>query len=212
VGWFWFVGTLVPVIGLVQVGSQAMADRYTYVPLIGLFLLLVWGGAEWFGRLHLPRGAAAFGVAALVAPLMVLSWRQTAFWRDDLTLFGNAVAIDPDNALARNNLGYTLNKQWRFEEARLQFSEAVRIAPDYYDALNNLGLALNNLGRPQEAIPFLRRAILVNPRATQSYLTLGMVYVGLGDKNAALEVYRAFHAVDPAGASHFLLFVNSLPG
>ena len=212
VGWFWFVGTLVPVIGLVQVGSQALADRYTYLPLVGIFLVFVWGAAEGAGRLHLPRGAAAFGTAALVATLMALSWRQTAYWQDHLTLFGHAVAVDPNNALARNNLGHTFMKQGRFEEARTQFIQALLVSPDSYPALNNLGLILSNLGRPHAAIPFLQHAIGVNPQATDAYMTLGMVYVGLRDKQAAFGVYRAIQALDPAKASRLLLFVNTLPG
>jgi tetratricopeptide (TPR) repeat protein len=211
VGWLWFGGMLVPVIGILQVGSQAMADRYTYLPLVGVFLLLAWGGADLAARLRFPRGGLALAVAAALAALMAISWRQVGYWRDDIALFGHAVAVDPDNGLARNNLGHALNKRWRFREAEEQFREALRVYPDFYDALNNLGLVLSNLGRPREAIPVLQHAIRVKPRAAEAYVTLGLVFVGQRDRGAALGAYQALRAVDPKRAADLLQFVNTLP-
>jgi hypothetical protein len=133
VGWFWFVGTLVPVIGLVQVGIQSMADRYTYLPSVGLLVALVWLAQEAAGRVRLkPAGVAAAAVAACCAvACAALTWRQIGFWRDTETLFSRAVAVTKENYLAYNNLGFYLANHGRTAEALTNYQASVRLKPDH---------------------------------------------------------------------------------
>jgi tetratricopeptide (TPR) repeat protein len=210
-GWLWYLGMLVPVIGLIQVGEQSRADRYTYLPTIGFLVIVAWGGGELLARRALPRAAVPGLVAAAVATLMALSWHQTDFWRDDVTLFTRAVAIDPDNVLAQENLGVGLNAQHRYEEALPHFRAAVRLKPHLYEAQSNLGLILCNLGRYDEAIDILQGASRLKPWEGSAYLHLGFAYVGKGDRAAALEQYRKLEGVDPARAAQLRPFLDAPP-
>ena len=152
VGWFWFVGTLVPVIGLVQAGAQSMADRYTYLPMIGLLVMLVWGAHEltrqWRYRVIAWAGAAV----AMTVCCLALTRQQIGYWKDTETLFRHALAVTRDNAIAHLKLGTTLSDQGRFEEAISELHEAIRLKPDDSDSHNNLGAALGRQGRLDEAI------------------------------------------------------------
>ena len=159
-GWFWYVVTLLPVIGLVQVGQQAMADRYTYIPLIGLSVVAVWGGADlacrWARRA--PALLAACAVAALAA-CGVLTWRQTGFWRDSTSLFEHALAVTRDNFVAHNNRGVVLLNEGKLAAAQQHFTEAVRIKPNYPEGLGNLALCRLKEGRTAEAAELLERSL-----------------------------------------------------
>jgi hypothetical protein len=210
-GWCWYLGTLVPVIGIVQVGAQAFADRYTYVPLIGVAIALVWGAADLAARLRLPRaGAAALGLVALVA-LGVASSRQVPVWRSDLTLFGHAAETVPGNWLAYGNLGLAFADQRRYQDAYLWYQKALRIYPEHYETLTNLGRLLDAVGRSRDAAVIFEKAISVHPERFKAYVGLGYVYVGMRNKPAALDVYRRLLAVDADQAAKFLAFVNTLP-
>ena len=151
VGWLWYLGTLVPVIGLVQVGAQAMADRYTYVPLIGLFVMLSWGAGSLAAKGPLPKIATAALSAALLAALLPLTWSQISHWKDSETLFAHALEVTDRNLLAHNNLGNALARQGRLEEAEFHLVEALRLRPDYAAAQNNLGILRLRQGRFEEA-------------------------------------------------------------
>jgi Flp pilus assembly protein TadD len=163
VGWFWFLGTLVPVLGLVQAGIQSMADRYTYVPGIGILIAVVWAGGEALDRLEGAvaagaRRATAAAAMVAIAVLGVLTWRQTETWRNDETLFAHAASATGDNYWARYNLGLTLLDAGRSGEAVPQFEDAVRLEPTSVEALINLGRALEQSGRVPEAVTAYRRA------------------------------------------------------
>jgi tetratricopeptide (TPR) repeat protein len=152
VGWLWYLASLVPVIGLVQVGAQAMADRYAYIPAIGLFVAIVWGVADVAGRW--PGGrrvAGALGLCAILA-LAVASRRQLAYWQDSFTLAEHAVAVTTDNYVAQTNLGAAYVMQRRWAEAIPHLEAALAIAPHYPPAFPLLGLALANVGRTDEAL------------------------------------------------------------
>ena len=163
VGWLWFLGTLVPVLGLVQVGSQAMADRYTYIPLIGASIAVA------FSELRVPRVA----VVALVLLWGGLTWRQVGVWRDTETLFGHALEVVPENYLARGALGVDRLREGRLQEAEAELREAIRIEPDFALGHANLGAALEGLGRPEEAEREYREAIRLEPRLAQAHQNLG---------------------------------------
>jgi Tfp pilus assembly protein PilF len=173
VGWLWFLGTLVPVVGLVQVGMQSMADRYTYVPLIGLFVAVAWEATDLVGRRR-PRGLALPAVAAAVTlACAFLARRQVETWKDGETLWRHAVDVDPGNAAARNNLGTTLCDLGRFDEAVLEFREFVRISPDSVDAHHNLGYALMKSGKLGEATVHLQDALRLDPAFADAHENLG---------------------------------------
>jgi protein O-mannosyl-transferase len=162
VGWFWYVGTLVPVIGLVQVGMQAMADRYTYIPLIGLFLSLVWGGWKLAGTWNVSRFAPA-AMAATLAVCAVLTVHQELYWKDSEALFKRMIDATPNNYMARYNLGNYYTKENRTNEAISNLTAAVEGEPNYAEAHNNLGGIFLDLKRYDEAIQHYRTAARVNP-------------------------------------------------
>ncbi|HVM50145.1 MAG TPA: tetratricopeptide repeat protein [Candidatus Acidoferrum sp.] len=189
VGWFWYLGTLVPVIGIVQVGQQSMADRYSYIPLIGLFIMLVWGAAAVCSRWPAARGAlAACGVAAVCA-CAVLTWRQVEYWHDSASLFQHALAVTEDNAVAQNNLGACSLDAGNLAEAEAHFAEAVRIHPNYPEALANLGLCRQQAGQEQEAIDLLLKSVRVQSSPAVEY-NLGELLSRRGELAPAESHYR----------------------
>ncbi|MCX6615710.1 MAG: tetratricopeptide repeat protein, partial [Acidobacteria bacterium] len=197
VGWFWFLGMLVPVIGLVQVGAQAMADRYTYVPLVGVFIMAAWGVADtakaWC---HRRKVLVPLGVAT-VAVCGVLAARQVSFWSDNETLWRRAAEATTHNGLAHNNLGAALQRRGLKEEALHHYREAVRLKPDYIDARNNLGGVLFNQDRFEEAAVHFAEAIRLDPSQARGYANLGAVLCRLGRNREALDVLRRAAALDP---------------
>jgi len=162
-GWFWYLGTLVPVIGLVQVGAQAMADRYTYLPLIGIFLMVAWGLRE------LPVKRSVFPLVwgsiagCVLAILAVLTQIQVGYWRDSSVLFRRALEATDHNYQAHNHLGRALAAVSRYEDAADQYREAIRISPNYIDAYKNLGRARMEQGRFEEAMIAYERALEIRP-------------------------------------------------
>jgi tetratricopeptide (TPR) repeat protein len=163
VGWLWYLGTLLPVLGLVQAGLwPAMADRFAYIPLIGLFIIVAWGGYELFSRYrNLKFGFAA--AAAILFSLMVATWMQLGHWRNSIAIFHQALRVDDSNPLAHNNLGVALRKRGRLSEAIAHYDAAIRLKPDYPAAHHNLGLALLRVGRFDEAVIHFRQAMQMKP-------------------------------------------------
>jgi protein O-mannosyl-transferase len=162
VGWLWYVGTLVPVIGIVQAGMQTMADRYTYVPLTGLFIILVWGGWELANFWRAPRLAAGIAAAALAA-CAALTLHQLTYWKDSETLFKRMIDATPDNYMAHYNLGNLYSREEKIDEAIGQYEAALQEEPNYADAHNNLGGILLDRKRYEEALPHYRAAVRTNP-------------------------------------------------
>jgi tetratricopeptide (TPR) repeat protein len=190
VGWLWFLGTLVPVIGLVQVGVQSMADRYSYIPLIGLAIMVVWGLAE-----AIPKATwrvPALGVSAGVALLAFscLTVRQVEFWKTSESLFGHTVQVTQGNYLAYNNLGYYLANRGHIAEAMENYQKALAINPSYEDALNNMGYALAGQKRNAEAIPYYERALRVRPNHVEVNNNLGNALSEIGRLDEAIQHYR----------------------
>ncbi len=169
VGWFWYVGTLVPVIGLVQVGQQAMADRYSYLPLIGLSIAVVWAAAEIPARWPGTRVVLAVCGATVVGACAALTWNQLGHWRDSASLFRRALAVTRDNAVAHNNLGVCLLNAGDLAAADSHFAEAVRIRPRYPEALVNLGLCRAKGGREAEAFDLIQKAVQFRGTAVAHY-------------------------------------------
>jgi Flp pilus assembly protein TadD len=186
-GWFWFLGTLVPTIGLVQVGSQSMADRYTYVPGIGLFIMLAWGWHELlfsFAQRH--RIFAVTAAAALVGCL-VCTRAQLRYWHDSEQLFRHAIAVTTNNYIAYNGLGGALDDLGRKDAALACYLEAVRLDPRYPEARHNLGTALLEKGRWDEAISHLTACVEMNPRFVQARNNLGKALLNAGRLDQARD-------------------------
>ena len=196
-GWLWYLGMLVPVIGLVQVGEQAMADRYTYLTQIGLYIALAWACAEVAARS--PRQARAIGVAAALglAALTVCTWRQTTFWQDSETLWTHALKCTTENVTAHNNLGNHLLEAGRFEEAIDHFRRAVDIMPECAEAHNNLGNALAKVGQSDEAIVHFHRALDFKPDYATAYYNLGSVLADRGRPDEAIRCLRTALEIQP---------------
>ena len=197
VGWFWFMGSLVPVIGLVQVGVQSMADRYTYIPSIGLFLLIVWGLGELVRER--PRAEAVFAAAAVASTIACacVTTKQIAFWHDSVSLFQRAITVTSDNYLAYNNLGFDLSAQGKFEEAKADYAKSLAINPEYPDALNNMGFALAGEKQFAQAIPYYLAALKVSPNQPEIHNNLGNALSELGRLNEAIEQYRIVLGENP---------------
>jgi protein O-mannosyl-transferase len=198
VGWLWYLGTLVPVIGIVQVGSQAMADRYTYIPLIGIFIMISWGVADLVQSLRLKKDLTAAAACGLLLVLMVLTSRQAGFWRDDITLSMHAIEATQGNYLAHNNLGLALESEGRAAEAVDQYKKAVEADPRYLDAYVNLGVALSSIGRTNEAIGSYMKAIQLRPDSVEARVNLGGLLLKTGRIDQAISQFKDVLAAVPA--------------
>jgi protein O-mannosyl-transferase len=169
-GWLWFLGTLVPVIGIVQVGSQALADRYTYIPYFGLFIMLAWGVGD---LLKSKRAFFAFFAIAVVL-FSILSFRQTAFWQNNETLYRHTLAVTRDNFLISHNLCYTLVVEDRLDEAEPFCRATLAIKPDYFEAHNTLGIYQMKRGAYAEAEQSFKRVLETAPNFTLAYANLSV--------------------------------------
>lgn len=191
VGWLWYLGTLVPVIGLLQVGAQAMADRYTYVPLIGLFIIAAWGFPElitgWRPKKKLLAGAGTF----LVVILMVSASLQARHWKNSFTLYEHALHATKNNYFAHDGMGLFLASRGKNDEAIQQYSAALRIRPDFAEAHNHLGNIYKIQGIPDAAIDHYKEALRIKPEYAQAYYNLGHTLAGQGKLVDAVKQYSA---------------------
>ncbi|HUH65863.1 MAG TPA: tetratricopeptide repeat protein [Syntrophales bacterium] len=197
VGWFWYLDTLIPVIGLVQVGEQSMADRYTYVPLIGIFIMIAWATPEILKNRR-QRDAALTAAAVIVLLISsILTWKQLGYWQNSETLFRHALAVTSNNHTAHSNLGFSLLAQGRHEEAIYHYSEAIRIYPNDVDEHNNLGIALQGQGRVKEAISHYLEAIRINPNYIKAYVNLGEALAAQGKAAEAMAMFSKALQIKP---------------
>jgi Tfp pilus assembly protein PilF len=190
VGWFWYLGTMVPVVGLVQVGAQARADRYAYMPLIGIFLIVAWGLVEFASKLHGPTVAALAAAAVIV--LTITTRNQISYWNNSLALFEHAVSVTSGNYIAYNNLGEALAQDGKLDEALNDFSKSLEADPHYDQAHHNMGMALVQKGKLDEAVAQFNSAIEINPRFTDAYNKLG---AALADQGKFDQAIISFHKV-----------------
>jgi Flp pilus assembly protein TadD len=171
-GWFWYLGTLVPVIGIVQVGVQSTADRYTYLPLIGLFIAITWGITDFAERWPAAKRALPFAAGLVIAASAITAQAQVRHWENSTTLWTHTLNVTKDNYFADASLGYVLWTQGKLDEAIEHYKAALQIRSDFAEAHNNLGVALARQGKLQEAITEFSEAVRINPAWTDAQRNL----------------------------------------
>jgi len=190
VGWLWYLGTLVPVIGLVQVGNQAIADRYTYLSLTGIFIMVAWGTAELSAGWRFRKIVLSAASVLVFAVLLLCARRQVRIWQNDFTLFGHAVAVTENNPIMHNNLALAIQSQGRTDEAIAHYRQVLRANPDFVPAHNNLALALQSQGKLDEALSHYRQILKFAPHSVQAYNNLGLALQSQGRLDEAVGYYR----------------------
>ena len=190
VGWLWYLGTLFPVSGLIQVGGHAMADRYAYVPLMGLFIILVWGAAELAQTLHLPKTWLLGGSLCVVIVLMGAVRLQVSYWRNSFTLFQHALESTQDNHMAHSNLGIAFLDKNDLDEAMDHFYKALEIKPTHAGVHTNLSIALRRKGMLDMALEHSIRSVQINPALAEAHNNLGIAFFQKGRVEEALQEFR----------------------
>ncbi len=210
VGWFWYLGMLVPVIGLTQSGLQARADRFTYLPQIGLLIAIVWWTADVSRNWRSQRWALAPAAVSIVLLLAFLAHRQTGHWRDNETLWTHTLACTGPNSIAHDNLGQFLAKSGRVDEAFGHYKMAVDISPNFEIARYILGNALARRGQIEDAIAQYRKALEINPDYVNAHLALGNLLDSRGQVDEAIFHYQQALRIDPDDAHAHVNLGNDL--
>jgi protein O-mannosyl-transferase len=198
VGWLWYLGTLVPVVGIIQVGSQAMADRYTYIPLIGVFVMGVWTGADVVRRFRIPITVTAVFFGSLLLALTFSCRWQVQYWKDSISLFTHTLEVTRNNYVVHNNLGLALADRKQYTEAIAQYRAVLDIKPRYKKSRNNLGVAFAGMGDFDAAIQHYRLALEIDPNYAGAHFNLGHALVAAGRADAGIAHYRIAMKLDPA--------------
>jgi tetratricopeptide (TPR) repeat protein len=202
-GWFWYVGTLVPVIGLVQVGQQARADRYTYIPLVGLFIMAAWGIPELLKGWRYRKETLFLGSAFALSCFFVATWVQVGYWRNSVMLFEQALKVTDRNIVAYYNRGYAYGSLGNYRQAIEDYTKAIELNPKYAEAYNNRAVAYGRLGDYRQAIEDSNKAIEFNPKHAMAYNNRGLAYGRLGDYRQAIEDYTKAIELNPKYAEAY---------
>jgi tetratricopeptide (TPR) repeat protein len=221
VGWLWYLGMLVPMIGIVQVGSQVRADRYTYLPQIGLYLLVAWSAMGLFHQWRRSRVILAIAGLLIITALITRSYFQTSYWQDTETLWKHASANTSHNYIATTNLAQALFQSGRFDEAITECRKALKIKPDFAPAHNNLGAALvenqrggdgarRQNGAVDEAIVHYRRALQIKPDFTKAHINLGDALLQKGQIDEAIAHFQKASETQPNDAEAEASLGNAL--
>jgi tetratricopeptide (TPR) repeat protein len=189
-GWLWFMGMLVPMIGIVQVGSQPRADRYTYLPEIGLYILGTWGTMELLKKWRYKREVLPIAAAVLVGVFVTLSYFQTSYWLNSETLWRHTVDVTSRNYIAQNNLAGTLLERGQLNDAMAHYREALEIKPDVAQVQSNFGNALLREGNVDEAIVHLQKALQIDPAYAEAYNHMGSALMKKGQAGEAIAHYQ----------------------
>ena len=190
VGWFWFLGMLVPVIGLVQVGQQDLADRYSYVPAIGLFLIVAWGVPYLLEKTSVGRPALTALALLVIGATTIAGRKQVEHWQSSSTILAHTVAVTRDNFMAEAQLGWALGQEKRFQEAEAHLLESLRIKPEHVPAHTNLGEVLTDQGRLEEAAKHYEEALSYDPSLVVVHAQLGITYSRLGRNEEAIRTFE----------------------
>lgn len=197
VGWLWFLGTLVPVIGLVQVGGQALADRYTYIPSIGLFMAIAWGAPLLLSRFPKQKLVAAIAAGAVLIVFAVLTYNQVGYWKNGFTLFYHAAEKTDGNWLANFNVGNAYLRSKRYNEAAERYKLTLKFKPDHIKAHINLGMAMLRQGKEEEAVRLFKAALKLDKNSAEAHGNLGIVYAQKGRLDEAESHFREAVRLEP---------------
>lgn len=200
VGWLWYLVTLLPVIGLVQVGLQSVADRYTYIPLIGIFIMIAWGAWLIAGRGRSYRVAVTVLAFFILSAFGVRTWIQLSYWQNSITLFSHAIDAVPNNYVAHQNLATNLVESGRLDQAVYHYAQVLRVWADDPDALIGMGNALARQGKFHEAVYYSARAVQVKPDSADAHFNLGFVLMEQGKVDQAIDHYSEGLHLDPGHA------------
>ncbi len=207
-GWLWYLGTLVPVIGIIQVGMQSMADRYTYIPVIGLFVATAWAVPDIARNWRYRQYILTTGAGIVLSALMFSTWLQVKYWQNSITLFEHAIQVTDNNYLAHNNLGVALSDTGKREEAMAHYREAIRIKPSYENAHINLGNHLSVQGRTDEAILCYQEALRLRPNYAKAHNNLAVLLISKKMFKEAIGHYQEALKTDPTNSgTHYNLGV-----
>ena len=197
VGWFWYVGTLVPVIGLVQVGVQGMADRYTYLPLVGLFVIISWGTVHMIGNWRFKKLTLSVFTTALCILLITNARAQVGYWKNSFSLFEHTLEVTEGNYVIHNNLGFELALKGRMDEAIMHYRAALRINPGFELAHINLGSALFSQGEVEKSLAYYQAILNQKPRFAGVHHNLGILLLRVGRIDEAVEHFQAALRIRP---------------
>ncbi len=200
VGWFWYLGTLVPVIGLVQAGAQSRADRYTYIPMVGISIVLAWGASEAAGRWRWGKPALAVSTLVVCSAWSIAAWFNVEHWQNSISLFRHAIEVTNENYVAYNNLAVAERQAGEFNEAVSSFESVVRIQPQDAQARDNLGEALMAVGRADEGIAHIEEAVRLEPGFAKARIDLASALIRSGRAAEAEAQYRVALQLRPASA------------
>jgi tetratricopeptide (TPR) repeat protein len=189
-GWLWYLIMLLPVIDIMQAGQNARADRYTYLPQIGLYILMTWGAVELFNSWRYRRVVLGLAAGAILAGLLAAAYIQTGYWQDSVSLWTHTLACTSDNSTAHNYLGTALIARKKWPEAVQHFERALQLNPDYAEAHLNLGAALVSQGKRDEAIQHFERALQLNPRSVDALYNLGDALATAGKLAEAIQYFE----------------------
>ncbi len=211
-GWLWYAGTLVPVIGIVQAGNQAMADRYTYIPLIGLFIVVAWGVPDLLKKWNYRKEILLTSSVLSILCLSIITWQQVGYWQNSITLYDHTLKVTDYNALIYNMRGAAYVDIGNYKPAIEDFDRTIEINRGFADVYINRGNAYNRLGNYKQAIEDLSRAIEIKPDYAEAYLNRGFSYNGLGNYKQAIEDYGRAIEIKPNHVNAFfnrgLLYLN----
>ena len=197
VGWLWYLGMLMPAIGIVQISNYAHADRYTYLPQIGLYLIITWAAAGLLAGRRYSRWLPGIPAAGAVLALILCARTQVSYWKDSRTLWEHALAVSGDTDVAHNNLGMALLQKGQLDEAIRQYQQALKVNPDYYSAHDNFGVALVKSGRLDEAMAQFLQALKINRDDALAHNNLGMALVQKGQLDEAIAQYQQALKINP---------------
>ena len=202
-GWLWYLGTLVPVIGILQAGSQAMADRYTYIPLIGLFIIVAWGVPDLLKKWNYRKEILWASSALVILCLSIITWTQVGYWQNSITLYDHTLKITDYNWPIYYCRGNAYSELGNYRQAIEDLNRAIEIKPDYVMAYTSRGVAYIYLGNYRQAIEDLNRGIVIRPSYAEAYNNRGLAYNGLGNYRQAIEDFNRAIAIRPSYAEAY---------
>lgn len=196
-GWFWYLGTLVPVIGLVQVGAQSMADRYTYIPSIGLFMIVSWGVTDISAKWRWHRSIVILFSGVALVSLTICAWFQVGYWKNGITLFKHTVEVTHNNSMAYCGLGRALDRHEKYDDAIKNYVKALELNPNYAEAHYEIGVTLEKQGNSIEALRHYFEALQIKPNYAKVHNNIGVILSGQGKIEDAIYHYKKALQIDP---------------